>query len=267
MEELLQNQKTEVHELLRMLSNYSKDGSDRKNEKYLEDKVKTFGEIFQVIRRNDEEIQKIREPSHESQPYFVQDTYKKTVKVYELTMADVNANLQKITEAQRQTQPVQQFNSDQPTASNAEKTKSTEGSQTTTNNNKQSQVHATNDDSSNSSSTTITSPVPDDTNLLTILYNELMDCIAAVKYFDHNQSNGFIKASLNNLTSMWAEFRAVYLQERSSGGKIEFSYPSLLQKYIKVTGELNELCRVEKEQFKSTDTQFSKSTDTKIKIA
>lgn len=263
MEELLQNQKTEIDEFLRMLSNYRKNGSDRKTEKYLNDKVKTFGEVFQVISRNDEEIQNIRESSHESQPYFVQKTYEKTVEDYEKTMADVDARLQKIMEAKGQKQPVQPRTVDPPSTSNAKKTHSTETNQSTgedqnsTHEDEQPPAHSASNGSINNSITTVTSPVSDETNLLTILYNELMDCMAAVKYFDHNQSNGFIRASLNNLTVIWTEFRSVYLQEKSSGRKIEFSYPTLLQKYIKVTGELNELCRVEKEQVKSTDTQFS----------
>lgn len=96
MEDLLKKQKTEVDELNRLISNYKRDGGDRKHERYLNDKKSTFGEMFRVIKEIDDEIQKLREPKYETQPYFEAKTFEKIDEVFTKVMEDVEKRLEAI---------------------------------------------------------------------------------------------------------------------------------------------------------------------------
>lgn len=82
--------------------------------------------------------------------------------------------------------------------------------------------------------------------------------MAAAKDLNRYASIGYITASLVNLNSIWSEFRAAYLQDRAANKTIEFSYPAVQQKYMKITGELNDLKFIDKKTInKSTNNQFS----------
>lgn len=95
-------------------------------------------------------------------------------------------------------------------------------------------------------------------NLLNILYEALMDCIAAAKFACCGASNGFITASLENLNSLWIEFRTAYRQAITTKVPIDFSYSVVQMKYMKTTGELNDLEYSDnKHKVKSADVQFS----------
>lgn len=102
MEDLLKQQRTEIDDLNRMISNYKKDSVARKTTKYLLDKKLTFGELIRVIKENDNEIQGLREPKFESQAYFTDDTFKKINELYKISLKDIEERLQEI---QLNTQP------------------------------------------------------------------------------------------------------------------------------------------------------------------
>lgn len=85
-----------------------------------------------------------------------------------------------------------------------------------------------------------------------------MDCIAAARDLNSGESIGFITASLTNLNSIWAEFITGYLRERTAETTIDFSYSAVQRKYMKITGELNDLkFNDKKSSNKSADTQFT----------
>lgn len=58
-----------------------------------------------------------------------------------------------------------------------------------------------------------------ESNLLHILYNELMDCVSTARGLDGMISLGSIRATVNNLVTSWGKFENTYLSERSSGRK------------------------------------------------
>lgn len=264
MEELLQLQKTEIDELLRITRNYGKDSNDRKVQRYLNDKKRTFDDAFKVIEDYDEKIQNLRAPQFDNQPYFTEDTFGQVKRAYEMASSDINKRLmtfasQTVTPGRQTTAPDSTPKSQPDKNSNGNNSVDTNNdtsinvTDTNTEKNKNNDGKQDNDESSQESQHD-----QGGTSILKILYHELMDCMAAARDLEHGDSIGFITASLTNLNSIWCEFRAAYLQERAALNKIDFSYPSVQQKYMKITGELNDLKFIDKKlPNKSADNQFS----------
>lgn len=96
MESLLINQKTEIDELNRLIKNYRADGPTRKTERYLNDKIATFGELFRTIENNEKDIQEIRSPRHDNQPYFANNTFVAIKLAYETILTDISTRLNAI---------------------------------------------------------------------------------------------------------------------------------------------------------------------------
>lgn len=238
MEELLQNQKTEVDDLVRLIRNYNKDGAERRHERYLKDKITTFNESFRVIKEHDDMIQEQLQlqPQHKEQQYFIDKTFMNIKALYEAAIANIRSKLAAL--------------SGQPPTKNGSAIPQSTGESPQ-------QLHTENDGSSNSNdvlknldTSKVGNSSLDDSNLLNILYNDLMDCMAAVKDLNEAASFGFIEASMNNLNIVWAEFRSAYLKERSAKRAIQFSYPCVLNKYMKVTGEIGNATRAIRKFFK-----------------
>lgn len=71
---LLNAQNLEIEELKRLMSNFLKDTSDRKTNRYLNDKVCTFNELFKGIQSNHDLLVKYR-PLDRQYDYFNSDVY------------------------------------------------------------------------------------------------------------------------------------------------------------------------------------------------
>lgn len=262
MENLLQNQKTEIDQLLRLIENYKKDGGVRKHERYLKDKLETFNECYRVIKENNEIIEESRKPTDIDQPYFTQNTFVDLTKKYDWAILDVRTRLNELSgKKPLTTQPgvssASFINDQNPLGNNSNNDngqKSGDEIQISDNG----LENTGNETRSPGDNESITTETGDELNLLNILYNELMDCMAAARDLDGATSYGFIEATMNNLNAVWTEFRSEYLRERAGNGKIEFSYANILQKYMKIAGNLNDIIKMDKSKsVKTTDNQFS----------
>lgn len=118
MEDLLRSQKTEIDELNRIIANYKKDSPDRKTERYLNDKKATFTEAFRVIKDHDGQIQYLREPKFNNQPYFTEQTFEKMNDLYLKTITDIDYHLGVYEKQKNQTasQPIGTSNAQTTTA-------------------------------------------------------------------------------------------------------------------------------------------------------
>lgn len=278
MEEFLKQQKTEIDELDRLIRNFKKDGEERKTIRYLKDKKAPWPELFKLIKDVDEKIQPLREAKYESQPYFADGTFQKISIAYENAMRDIEKRLQSLSinstpqitpsslsngsggGPSQSTGPVSQSQS----INAQQQQKSSNESMDTTSNLKNDSLERANDDSNGTDAGKDANggtdgPTADsgEQSLLNILYNELMDCIAAARGLNDDTSNGFIEANKNNLNAIWNEFRSSYLRERATNKTIEFSYSSVQQKYMKVIGELNDKSQIDKKNARTVDNQFS----------
>lgn len=191
----------------------------------------TFCEAFRVINENNKRIQELSEPKYDSQPYFVDKTFEKIKKLFKKAISDINERLEQY---KKHDQTLQQ-----PKASDTAPTvKKPEDDNLNGNQN--------NDAESSNGMGKMADELEDsfpadhsgdsEPNLLTILYEELMDSMAATKFACIGNSNGFITANLENLNALWVEFRAAYIQALTNKEKIEFSYSSVQMKYMKTTG-------------------------------
>lgn len=272
MEALLQNQKTEIDDLNRLINNYTvADASARKTERHLTDKFNTFSELYRVIKENNEEIQSSRTSEHDVQPYFVNNTFTKITELYEGAMSDIRARLKSLSDKQPQTntqvqkpnEPAVQATSipanglaNQGNALPVENNGSSLTDSTNTlNNNANNETDETQHQNGNINLTESTN----ESNLLKILYNELMDCLASARNLDGATSFGYIEATIKNMNFVWTEFRAAYLQQRTANTTMDFSYSAVLNKYMKISGDLNDIIKRNRVNIVKTtsETQFS----------
>lgn len=79
--ELLSAQSLEIDELQRLIRNYKSDGPDRKTPRYLNDKLKTFEEMYIVISTNNEKIIKLIDGN---QPYLIENMFAKMKTKYDI---------------------------------------------------------------------------------------------------------------------------------------------------------------------------------------
>lgn len=246
MEKLLNDQRIEVDELLRLLRNYNADGPTRKTEKYLKDKLQTFPEIFRVISENNKAINDLKDQSHDEQPYFKQATFQNVEKNYMRVIADINSRLDALKTvsppAPSVTPTISQANivppkPQQPNIDQENTTTHLGNDLLNHTDDGQSVLHHNDDIDGDPSN------MEGDTTMLMIQYNDIMDLIAATRDFSSETSLGLITAHAANLDTMWAEFRAFFYQEKAAGKKIAFGFPVLLQKYIAASGKLNDLIR------------------------
>lgn len=250
MEELLRKQKTEVDELNRLLRNYKSDGPDRKKEDYLREETQSYMELYRIIRENHEMIQEQRKPSHDSQQYFTKRTFEAITSTYEQVMADARSRLDAI----KQKSPLDE-NLDAANSKKAENIPLNASTQPISNGSNASGGEDTDVEPLNNDDSTADS---EEGGLLNILYNEIMDCLASAMNLDGAVSLGFIEATIGNLNTVWSEFRAAYLKQKSINGKIDFSYPIVAHKYMKITGGLNDMLKPDRKSIvKTSDNQFS----------
>lgn len=255
MEQLLQSQKIEIDELSRWISNYKKDSAERKSLRYLEDKERTFTEAFRVISDNDEKIQNLREAKYESQPYFIEDTFKNVKMAFDKVIADVHDRLGKLKLIQTPTiLPASTIANGQSLTQNGiEKSKTLppgalsvpasgasglENALTDNNGNDVDNVLETNGITLNASAT-----IDEQPSILSMLYSELLDLLVAASDLPEDASKGLVSAHLDVLHATWSDFRTEMYKQRAGGDKIDFSFATMQQKYMKTTGELNDLIK------------------------
>lgn len=89
--EQLTLQATEIDELQRMIRNYRADGPSRKTIRYLEDKKKTFAELFNTIKNNHAVLTKNK--PNDDQEYFKRGTFDSLKKLYESTQENIAQRL------------------------------------------------------------------------------------------------------------------------------------------------------------------------------
>lgn len=82
---LLNAQNLEIEELKRLMSNFLKDTSDRKTNRYLNDKVCTFNELFKGIQSNHDLLVKYR-PLDRQYDYFNSDVYTAVKEIFTTIM-------------------------------------------------------------------------------------------------------------------------------------------------------------------------------------
>lgn len=82
-----------------------------------------------------------------------------------------------------------------------------------------------------------------DGNILMALYDDVMDLLATARELSTESSPGVLNAHSTILNTLWAEFRAVFYQEKAGGKEIPFSYSVLQRKYIEISGKLNDLIK------------------------
>lgn len=274
---LLKVQKTEVDELNRLIRNYKADGASRKTERYLKDKLSTFTESFRVISDNEDEIQLIKsERDEREQPYFVENTFQCLEQAYDQVMADIKKRLQQLESppavVPKQSTPVvnttntSNENDAPPTISEMTEQNGTglrngsDQSQLDVNTNTGLPLDGngtSEEPSGNADNNTMRRPdnntinlsdsslfVHDDaeeTDLLTIYYNESMDILAASRSLNNESSQGLINFHRNNLSSIWNEFRGIYHQAIVNKKTTKFDYQVLSRKYIDILGKLGDL--------------------------
>lgn len=249
MEDLLNKQKTEIDELNRLIKNYNADGPTRKTEKYLRDKILTFPEAFRVIQENHDHINELRETAHDDQPYFKENTFEKLKEKYEKTMANIHERLTTLTNPKQQPPAILSLSGSKSTVAN-----------NTPRDNDDDINDDTGNGTGNGTGNCIGSSdgIGDDhdndgrssedmgTDLLTLLYEELMDAVASTWGLNEESSIGTVTAQLTNLNSIWSEFRATFYKEKSMGKNPAISYTLLSQKYMCATGKLNDLIQENK---------------------
>lgn len=274
METLLGKQKVEIDELFRLMKNYGSDGSSRKTKPYLQDKARTFPEMFRVIQNLDAEINAIKGAADDEQPYFKEKTFQLLKKKYEKAMNNINERLRELNA------PKLPISTTTVTTPNPSTSTLTNGTSTTTttvspqghdltqmsdgtggngngNNFGPTKSAQMNDDDETGGRD---DDEEDDTgrmennggnetganDLLTLLYEELMDAIAMARSLNEKSSIGTITAQLENLNSIWTELRVTFYREKSSGKNSAFNYSLLSQKYMLATGKLNDLLQENK---------------------
>lgn len=251
MEALLNTQKIEVDELQRLIKNYSNDDSERKQKRYLEDKIRTYEESFNVIKRNNREIVSLFDPSkHSSQPYFKEKIFEKIQSLYEWANNDILTRLVAIeTEAAKKNPPLLQFSGKDDGKSSG----TTSGNATKNSIVNEHNAKSVNDETANEhTDETTDEDEPLDMSfahettqrsntMLEIQYNDLMDLIAGANDLNEESSRGHITTYLQMLNDTWTSFRMEINKQRLEKKPVSVSYRAVLVKYMRVTGNLNDL--------------------------
>lgn len=84
--EILEDQQYQLGELLRICSNYGKDGNDRKNERNLKNKILELSTIWTTITSNNDKLEKINPDTHE---YFDDNLFANAFESYEKVMNNI----------------------------------------------------------------------------------------------------------------------------------------------------------------------------------
>lgn len=259
----LLEQRTEIDELQRLIRNYGKDGEDRKNKRYLDDKLKTFAEYFTLIKAN-HAILSVNKPD-DKQAYFTEKTFENIEALYSATIENIQQRLEKLKNPNTTINP----SSSNKSASASEFTfsnpllvdkslidenasgKSSDdiietppidvNSVDTTN-------LLSNEESANIDQSKPKTPINDQSfnlsgswaggDVLTLQYQEVMELLVAAHNFNLASSHGEVRAFHDNLKSTWNEFRAEIYRSKAAGKELEFSYNLMLQKYMTTSGKL-----------------------------
>lgn len=215
MEELLSTQRTEIDELNRLIRNYKSDGSVRKTERYLIDKVKTFSEFFRIIEEKDTKIQELKLPMHDTQPYFVQKTFETLKKLYSDIMIDIESKLAAHKEANGTSTTVTNAKLSAPVSAANDTGAAKLAAAGSSANGKLSDGQANqtlNDELSNKVHDGISQHEDEgegenDGGIRMMLYDDIMNMLATSRELTNESSLGFLTAHAKNLDSMWMQFR------------------------------------------------------------
>lgn len=286
MEALLTEQRTEIDELNRLITNYHKDGPSRKVERYLVDKMNNFTESFRVILENDRKIQQLKSTENVDQPYFKEKTFEKLQKAFDTAMADIQNRLQCVgsslaaasnpSVASVSNQPPLQHPLTQNISNTGLKSMDstafvdatgTNGSTTRTpppigdhdhlNRQEDNQFNLENHDVDNEFDAAAGAGDENDGGMLMVLYNDVMDMLATSRDLSNETSHGFLIAHSSNLNSIWTEFRSAVYQERAAGRKTPFNFSVLFQKYLSASGKINDLVKKPQNCEQSANIQFN----------
>lgn len=94
MEKLLVEQKYDIDEILRTMSNYKKLGQDRRTKGQLQARRRTIEGFWSAIELRHKELEPFgMEDAAASQPYFLENTYEATKEAYITIMADIGERL------------------------------------------------------------------------------------------------------------------------------------------------------------------------------
>lgn len=253
MEELLKNQKIEVDELLRLIRNYNSDSKSRKTERYLKDKLATFPELYRVIEENNTTINNLKQPGDEEQPYFKAGTFDQLDRLYQKAISDIRERLLAtstiLASATAQAPAAQQMDGQSVSTTSVSDNGSAQNGLNDTANGSSLGDNSKNADGKDDildDNGLLNNTVGSDesgTNILAMQYNDIMDLLASARDFSSETSHGLMMAHAANLNTMWSEFRSFYYQEKAAGKPISFSFTGLLQKFISVSGKLNDLVK------------------------
>lgn len=92
---------------------------------------------------------------------------------------------------------------------------------------------------------------------LMLPYDELMDFIFAAEELPMNTSQGVAQTHLDMLSTAWSEFKAAFQVERVAKRMYGFNYNMILQKYMTVSGKLNDLMKNTNVSQNASNVQFS----------
>ena len=82
------------------------------------------------------------------------------------------------------------------------------------------------------------------TDMLQLQYNEFTDMMVAARDLNEQSQRGAVKAYLDNITFTWNELRKMVFSYKTSNKPINFSYNVLLQRYMLITGKLNDFLSI-----------------------
>lgn len=92
---------------------------------------------------------------------------------------------------------------------------------------------------------------------LMMRYDELMDLIISSENLRNDASHGRIKMQIEILNASWTDLRQIVYRERLEGGNIGFNYNFVLEKYLQVTGRLNDFSKKVNVVEPNSNAQFS----------
>lgn len=93
MEDLLKEQKAELEEFNRLVTNYNKDGATRKNQDYLHKKLTDINEKYGNIKKRDGSLQQYET---NEQPYFAENLMGKAKEAYDKVISDIITRLSNV---------------------------------------------------------------------------------------------------------------------------------------------------------------------------
>lgn len=230
MEALLNTQKEAVAGLQNQINNYRKAGKDRKSQRtYLTNRIMELQDWWTSFEDHNSQIESLKD-GHETQPYFVNDTFEQAKKTYDEHVAAVQAKLDTL-------------NSEVPNihfASLVSAQPSDEEEGPADNNENGGGERATQEYIQNPENAEFNNGM----NTLKLLVGDLEDVFMAIRTMTVAQksSSGFIIAQTEILKSTWADFRALFNTERGkSNEQIGFvDFKGLQSQYTMSYGELND---------------------------